>query len=103
MWNGSLPSFFFPALSKSPPIPTRMCGIGMLGQSTRVHRIFRLRALNPRSSAINTGVRGGAAGAGSPLPGLTADENAFFRNGLAAEQHRPVRRFAIFCSNGIIR
>jgi CxxC motif-containing protein (DUF1111 family) len=29
------------------------------------------------------GVRGGAAGAGGPLPGLTADENAFFRDGLA--------------------
>jgi hypothetical protein len=31
----------------------------------------------------DTGVRGGPAGAGSPLPGLTADENAFFRDGLA--------------------
>jgi CxxC motif-containing protein (DUF1111 family) len=29
------------------------------------------------------GVRGGAAGAGNPLPGLTADEAAFFRDGLA--------------------
>jgi CxxC motif-containing protein (DUF1111 family) len=29
------------------------------------------------------GVRGGPAGAGSPLPGLTTDENAFFRDGLA--------------------
>src|SRR6202521_627045 len=28
------------------------------------------------------GVRGGAAGAGSPLNGLTADETAFFRDGL---------------------
>ena len=32
---------------------------------------------------LDPGVRGGAAGAGSPLPGLTADENAFFRDGLA--------------------
>ena len=32
---------------------------------------------------IDPGVRAGAAGAGSPLPGLTADENAFFRDGLA--------------------
>jgi CxxC motif-containing protein (DUF1111 family) len=32
---------------------------------------------------FDPGVRGGAAGAGSPLPGLTADENAFFRDGLA--------------------
>lgn len=29
------------------------------------------------------GVRGGAAGAGAPLQGLTADETAFFRDGLA--------------------
>jgi CxxC motif-containing protein (DUF1111 family) len=28
------------------------------------------------------GVRGGAAGAGNPLPGLTADESAFFSDGL---------------------
>ena len=29
------------------------------------------------------GVRGGPPGAGSPLPGLTADESAFFKDGLA--------------------
>jgi CxxC motif-containing protein (DUF1111 family) len=33
--------------------------------------------------AKDPGVRGGAAGAGGPLPGLTADESAFFRDGLA--------------------
>src|SRR5277367_2515194 len=32
---------------------------------------------------MDPGVRAGAAGAGSPLPGLTADESAFFRDGLA--------------------
>jgi CxxC motif-containing protein (DUF1111 family) len=32
--------------------------------------------------AVDPGVRGGAAGAGTPLKGLTADENAFFRDGL---------------------
>jgi CxxC motif-containing protein (DUF1111 family) len=32
---------------------------------------------------VDPGVRGGGAGAGSPLQGLTADENAFFRDGLA--------------------
>jgi CxxC motif-containing protein (DUF1111 family) len=31
---------------------------------------------------VDPGVRSGAAGAGSPLPGLTADESAFFRDGL---------------------
>jgi len=30
---------------------------------------------------IDPGVRGGAAGAGTPLKGLTADENAFFKDG----------------------
>jgi CxxC motif-containing protein (DUF1111 family) len=32
---------------------------------------------------MDPGVRGGAAGAGSSLQGLTADENAFFKDGLA--------------------
>src|SRR5450631_3147746 len=32
---------------------------------------------------VDPGVRGGGAGAGTPLPGLTADESAFFRDGLA--------------------
>src|SRR5579872_2694573 len=32
---------------------------------------------------VDPGVRTGAVGAGSPLPGLTADETAFFRDGLA--------------------
>jgi len=32
---------------------------------------------------VDPGVRGGAPGAGTPLDGLTADETAFFRNGLA--------------------
>jgi CxxC motif-containing protein (DUF1111 family) len=32
--------------------------------------------------AVDPGVRGGAPGAGTPLKGLTADENAFFRDGL---------------------
>ena len=32
---------------------------------------------------VDPGVRGGAVGAGAPLQGLTADENAFFRDGLA--------------------
>jgi len=32
---------------------------------------------------VDPGVRGGAPGAGTPLKGLTADETAFFQNGLA--------------------
>jgi CxxC motif-containing protein (DUF1111 family) len=31
---------------------------------------------------VDPGVRGGAAGAGTPLQGLTTDENAFFKDGL---------------------
>ena len=34
-------------------------------------------------SAHGPGVRGGASGAGGPLPSLTADESAFFKDGLA--------------------
>jgi CxxC motif-containing protein (DUF1111 family) len=42
-------------------------------------RVFAQNIKTPR----DPGVRGGAAGAGNPLPGLTADESAFFRDGLA--------------------
>src|ERR1035441_81303 len=34
------------------------------------------------TAPVDPGVRGGAAGAGSPLQGLTADETAFFQDGL---------------------
>jgi CxxC motif-containing protein (DUF1111 family) len=36
-----------------------------------------------RSAPIDPGVRGGMAGAGGPLKGLTADETAFFKDGQA--------------------
>jgi len=36
-----------------------------------------------RSAPIDPGVRGGPAGAGAPLNGLTADETAFFKDGQA--------------------
>jgi CxxC motif-containing protein (DUF1111 family) len=36
-----------------------------------------------RSAPVDPGVRVGPAGAGGPLKGLTADETAFFQNGLA--------------------
>src|SRR5947209_1848261 len=35
----------------------------------------------PTTGAHDPGVRGGAAGAGKPLPGLTSDELAFFNDG----------------------
>src|ERR1700688_4356928 len=37
----------------------------------------------PATAPVDPGVRGGAAGAGTALKGLTADENAFFQDGLA--------------------
>src|SRR5579863_6411711 len=36
-----------------------------------------------RSVPVDPGVRGGPAGAGTPLKGLTADETAFFQDGQA--------------------
>jgi len=36
---------------------------------------------HPRKAAVDPGVRAGAAGAGNPLNGLTADETAFFQDG----------------------
>ena len=36
----------------------------------------------PVKAPVDPGVRGGAAGAGSPLQGLTADETTFFKDGL---------------------
>lgn len=39
-----------------------------------------------RQPRLTPGVRGGAAAAGAPLPGLTADESAFFQDGLARFQ-----------------
>ena len=38
----------------------------------------------PAAGVHDPGVRGGPAGAGGPLPGLTADETAFFVSGLAS-------------------
>lgn len=38
------------------------------------------------STAVDPGVRGGPPGAGTALPGLTADETAFFQDGLARFQ-----------------
>ncbi|HEY6293991.1 MAG TPA: di-heme oxidoredictase family protein [Terriglobia bacterium] len=46
-----------------------------------------LGALSQTSPAVvDPGARGGAAGGGGPLPGLTTDESAFFQDGLARFQ-----------------
>jgi hypothetical protein len=44
---------------------------------------FVLTAAEPAKGPVDPGVRGGTAGAGTPLPGLTSDESAFFRDGQA--------------------
>src|SRR5215468_125046 len=40
-------------------------------------------AFGQTSAPVDPGVRGGPAGAGTPLKGLTADETAFFQDGQA--------------------
>ena len=45
--------------------------------------ITRDYAVGQAKSAVDPGVRSGAVGAGGPLPGLTADETAFFLDGQA--------------------
>jgi len=42
-----------------------------------------LAMAEPEKKPVDPGVRGGAAGAGGPLKSLTADETAFFQDGLA--------------------
>jgi CxxC motif-containing protein (DUF1111 family) len=46
----------------------------------------RCTASSKAPAAVDPGVRGGAAGAGTVLPGLTADETAFFQDGLSRFQ-----------------
>jgi CxxC motif-containing protein (DUF1111 family) len=41
------------------------------------------KSTQTKSAPVDPGVRGGPAGAGGPLPGLTADETAFFQDGQA--------------------
>ncbi len=51
--------------------------------------VLAMCACTPRQkapTATDPGVRGGAAGAGTALPSLTADETAFFKDGLARFQ-----------------
>jgi hypothetical protein len=53
-------------------------GILVLALATRVYTFGQTR-----SAPVDPGVRGGPAGAGTPLKGLTADETAFFQDGHA--------------------
>ena len=56
--------------------PKSLCGILTLASITCCYTFGQ-----SRSAPVDPGVRGGAAGAGGPLPGLTADETAFFLDG----------------------
>jgi CxxC motif-containing protein (DUF1111 family) len=55
-----------------------LCGILAVATLTSAYTLGQ-----SRSGPVDPGVRGGAAGAGGPLQGLTADETAFFLDGQA--------------------
>lgn len=66
----------------------RMLGRSVLTRFTGILALFLItcagtscQTKSPKSTPVDPGVRGGASGAGDPLPGLTADETAFFRDG----------------------
>jgi hypothetical protein len=58
--------------------PKSLCGILTLALMTCGYTLGQTRP-----GSVDPGVRGGTAGAGGPLQGLTADEAAFFLNGQA--------------------
>ena len=55
-----------------------LCGIVAVALATCVCALGQ-----GRPAPVDPGVRGGPAGAGAPLQGLTADETAFFKDGMA--------------------
>ena len=56
--------------------PESLCGILTMALITCGYTVGQTR-----SDPVDPGVRGGVAGAGGPLQGLTADESAFFLDG----------------------
>ena len=48
-----------------------------------VHTFGQTKSGETKSAPVDPGVRGGPAGGGTPLKGLTADETAFFQDGQA--------------------
>ncbi len=56
--------------------PKSLCGILTVALITCGYTLGQTR-----SAPVDPGVRGGAAGAGGPLQGLTTDETAFFLDG----------------------
>ena len=61
---------------------TKRQKVGSRAFEAFVATVLAASCLRTSAQTINVpkdpGVRGGAAGAGGPLPGLTADETAFF-------------------------
>ena len=56
----------------------RFCGIAAVALAVCAHTLGQTKA-----GPVDPGVRGGPAGAGGPLQGLTSDEAAFFQDGQA--------------------
>jgi len=54
-------------------------GVGAFGQTPEKKKA----KTTPKAGPVDPGVRGGSAGVGGPLKGLTADETAFFVDGMA--------------------
>src|SRR6516162_768922 len=57
-------------------VPASLVGILILGLMASVEN-----SAQTNSAPVDPGLRGGPPGAGGPLPGLTADETAFFQDG----------------------
>jgi CxxC motif-containing protein (DUF1111 family) len=55
-----------------------LCCVLVLALTTSIYTLA-----HTKSGPVDPGVRGGPAGAGTPLKGLTADETAFFKDGQA--------------------
>src|ERR1700736_6554734 len=60
---------------------TALRSIGGMAAATLAICVYVLG--QSKTGPVDPGVRGGQAGGGDPLPGLTADEAAFFQDGLA--------------------
>jgi CxxC motif-containing protein (DUF1111 family) len=58
-----------------------LCGMRSFCLILSLALITRGYSVGQTKSPVDPGVRGGAPGAGGPLPGLTADETAFFLDG----------------------
>lgn len=68
------------------PLPLKVASRLLSGVVSAVLATCVCKAGQTVRTVTDPGVRGGVPGAGTPLPGLTADENAFFQDGLARFQ-----------------